>query len=69
MEPPTAETARTWATRFGIDPKRVLAYYSTNTLPYHVLYSPAGDVMFEGSGLYTADRIDQILKQHAPELL
>ena len=67
MEPPTAETARAWAARFGLDPKRVLAHYSTNTLPYHVLYSPAAEVLFEGSGLYTADRIGRILEQHLPE--
>lgn len=64
MEPPTAETATNWARRFNLDPNKVLAYFSTNTLPYHILYAPSGKILFQGSGLYNANKITNILKTH-----
>jgi len=64
MEPPTAETAMNWARRFDLDTDKVLAYFSTNTLPYHILYSPSGTILFQGSGLYNASRITNVLNTH-----
>lgn len=64
MQPPTAATARAWADRFGLDPERVLARFTTDTLPYHVLYSPRGEVLYQGSGLYDTARIIEILRMH-----
>ena len=66
MQPPTAADAMQWAERFGLDPERVLARFGTDTLPYHVLYSPRGEVLFQGSGLYGADRIAGILETYLP---
>ena len=62
MEPPSADTALAWAQRFGLDPERVLAHFSTDTLPHHVLYSPKGEVLFRDSGLYDRDRIIGVLR-------
>ncbi len=64
MEPPSADTAANWARRFDLDTDRVLAYFSTKRLPYHILYSPDGKVLFEGSGLYDAGRIMNVLNKH-----
>ena len=64
MEPPTAETAMNWARRFDLDTNKVLAYFSTNKLPYHILYSPSGKILFQGSGLYNASRITNVLNSH-----
>ena len=64
MEAPTAETAMNWARRFNLDTGKVLAYFSTNTLPYHILYSPSGTILFQGSGLYNASRITNVLNTH-----
>ena len=68
MRPPDAETARAWADRFGLSHERVLARFSTDTLPHHVLYSPTGEVMFRDSGLYDQDRILSILRAKTPVL-
>ena len=64
MQAPTAETARQWASRFDLEPDRVLARFSTDTLPYHLLYSPEGEILFQGSGLFTTDKIETIIDQH-----
>lgn len=68
MQPPTAESARNWATRFNLDPEKVVAKFSTDTLPYHILYSPAGDVLYQGSGLYNESKITAIIKSHTSVL-
>ncbi len=68
MEPPTAQTAMNWARRFNLDPEKVFAYFSTNTLPYHILYSPSGEVLHENSGLYSAGQITNILNAKTPLL-
>jgi len=62
MQPPSADTALAWARRFGLDPERELAQFSTDTLPHHVLYSPQGEVLYRDSGLYDQDRIIGVLK-------
>lgn len=64
MEPPTAEHARRWAERFNLDPESVLAKFSTDTLPYHLLYSPSGEILYQGSGLYNANKITGIINQY-----
>jgi thiol-disulfide isomerase/thioredoxin len=64
MEPPTADTAMNWARRFDLDTNKVLAYFSTNRLPYHILYSPSGTILFQGSGLYNAGKITNVLNTH-----
>lgn len=64
MESPSASTAMKWVKRFNLDPYRVLAKFSTNTLPYHVLYSPSGEILHQSSGLYSASMITGILKTH-----
>ncbi len=64
MESPTAETARQWANQFNLDPDMVLAKYSTDTLPYHLLYSPSGEILFQGSGLYSESKIVSIINKY-----
>ena len=64
MEPPSADTAMEWAQRFDLDTDKVLAYFSTNRLPYHILYSPSGAILFQGSGLYNAGKITSVLNTH-----
>lgn len=64
MEPPTAETAMNWARRFDLDTDKVLAYFRTNRLPYHILYSPSGKILYQDSGLYNAGRITNVLNTH-----
>ena len=64
MQSPTAETALKWANRFNLDPYRVLAQFSTNTLPYHILYSPSGEILHQDSGLYQAGKITSLLNSH-----
>ena len=66
MQPPAAGHARDWADRHGLDPDHVLAYFSTETLPYHILYSPGGEVLYRGSGLHRQARIASLLDQHLP---
>jgi len=66
MQPPSADTALEWARRFGLNTERVLAHFSTETLPYHVLYSPQGEVLFRDSGLYDQRRIVEVLKSKTP---
>ena len=63
MEPPSAETAMQWARRFDLDPDRVLANFRTNTLPYHILYSPSGAILFQDSGLFDAGKITRVLSE------
>ena len=65
MEPPSAQTAMDWARRFGLDTDKVLAYFSTNKLPYHILYSPSGAILFQASGLLDANKITHVLNTHA----
>ena len=64
MQAPTAETAQQWADRFKLDPQMVLAKFSTNTLPYHLFYAPSGEILFEGSGLYSEDKINNIINKY-----
>lgn len=68
MQPPSVQTARDWAERFGLDPERVLARFGTDTLPYHVLYSPQGEVLFRDSGLYDEDQVISVLRANTPVL-
>ena len=68
MQPPNAETAKAWADRFGLNPDRVLARFSTDTLPHHVLYSPNGEILFRDSGLFKQDRIVSVLREKTPVL-
>ena len=68
MQPPSPETARDWARRFDLDPSRVWARFSTDTLPHHVLYAPNGEVLFRESGLYDRDRILSVVRAKTPVL-
>lgn len=64
MEPPTAETAMNWARRYNLDTNKVVANFRTNKLPYHILYSPSGTILFQGSGLFNASKITNVLNTH-----
>ncbi|HEC15657.1 MAG TPA: hypothetical protein ENI99_03655 [Sedimenticola sp.] len=67
-EAPSAGTALDWADRYGLAHDRVLAYYSTRPLPYHILYSPAGDILYEGAGPLSIDQIVDIIRAKTPLL-
>ena len=68
VEAPTADSALSWADRFDLPLEKVLAYYSTKTLPYHILYSPEGEILHQGSGSYSAERIVDIIQTKTPLL-
>jgi thiol-disulfide isomerase/thioredoxin len=66
---PTHETARAWAQRFGLDPKRVVA--ATNlwsmTIPTHVLYSPEGQTLYCITGYLPANQIRSIISLYTQD--
>lgn len=64
--PATRETAANWALRFGLDPARVLATdLSAMTLPRNILYSPAGQVLFDRTGAMNAGEIQSALEKYS----
>ena len=54
----TVDTAKTWANRFNLDPKHVLAAdLWFKTIPEHRFYSPQGHTLFVHVGSLSADQI------------
>ena len=68
VEAPSAATALEWANRYDLPQDKILAYYSTKTLPYHILYSPTGDILYQGSGPHSTDQIVDIIGTKTPLL-
>jgi thiol-disulfide isomerase/thioredoxin len=61
----TVDTAKSWASRFGLDPKRVLAAELwSKTIPEHRLYSPQGHTLFVHVGGLSAKQITEILSYY-----
>ena len=64
-EPATVATASKWATRFGLDPARVLAADLTAmTIPKNLLLSPEGHLLFEKTGQMRAAEIRDVLNRY-----
>jgi hypothetical protein len=58
MDHATVDTAKAWSSRFGLDPKRVLAAELWfKTIPEHRFYSPEGHTLFVHVGGLSADQI------------
>lgn len=61
----TVGTAKEWAGRFGLDPKRVLAAELWfKTIPEHRFYSPQGHTLFVHVGALSADQIREIISYY-----
>jgi len=61
----TVATAKAWASRFGLDPKRVLAaelWYKT--IPEHRFYSPEGHTLFVHVGGLSAGQIREVISYY-----
>jgi hypothetical protein len=64
-DPATVATASKWASRFGLDPGRVLAADLTAmTIPKHLLFSPDGHLLFERTGQLRATEIRDVLERY-----
>ena len=64
-DPATVATASKWASRFGLDPGRVLAADLTAmTIPKNLLLSPDGHLLFEKTGQMRAAEIRDVLQRH-----
>lgn len=64
-DPATVATASGWASRFGLDPGRVLAADLTAmTIPKNLLFSPEGHLLFEKTGQMRAAEIRDVLNSY-----
>ena len=58
----TAATARAWAQRFGLEPRKVVASdLWTFTIPQHILYSPEGQTLYRKEGLHSESQVREVL--------
>ena len=64
MEPPTATTARAWASRYRLEPQQVIARFSTDRLPLNLFYAPDGSLLFSHSGLMSQRQVEDVLRTH-----
>ena len=61
----TVETAKSWANRFKLDPKHVLAAELWfKTVPEHRFYSPQGHTLFVHVGYLSADQIRKVIAHY-----
>lgn len=61
----TVDTAKAWASRFGLDPKRVLAAELwAKTIPEHRFYSPKGHTLFVHVGSLPANQIKEVMSHY-----
>jgi thiol-disulfide isomerase/thioredoxin len=61
----TVDTAKAWASRFGLDPKRVLAAELWfKTIPEHRFYSPQGHTLFVHVGALSANQIRGVISYY-----
>lgn len=58
---PTRHTARAWAREQRLPPDRVVAYASTISVPYHILYSPQGHELMRVTATLSAARLEGLL--------
>lgn len=63
--PTSPQLAKSWARRYGLDPKRVVAgdeWY--RTIPQHSLFSPRGQTLYNETGLHSDAQIRSVLAEH-----
>jgi hypothetical protein len=66
--PATRKTARRWARKHRLDPKRVLAADLTGqVIPRHILFSPEGQMLFLRTGYMPADEIRAVIAQRSSD--
>ena len=60
------QTAKNWAQRFGLNPEQVVAATNlwSRTIPTHILFSPAGQMLYQSTGALTASQIQAIASKH-----
>ena len=63
MQPPTGDTARDWAKKHKLKPEMVIARDLSETLPYNLLYSPEGEVLFRKSGLMQKNEVAAVINK------
>jgi len=65
MEAPDMHSIRQWSDKHHLDPRMVIARFYTDRLPYNLLYSPEGKILYRGSGLLQKDEIEKIIYQYS----
>jgi hypothetical protein len=66
--PATRKTARSWARKHRLAPKRVLAADLTGqVIPRHILFSPEGQMLFLETGYMPAEQIRAVIEQRGAE--
>ena len=61
----SVDTAKTWARRFKLNPKNVLAAELWfKTIPEHRLYSPKGHTLFVHAGALPASQIEEVISYY-----
>jgi thiol-disulfide isomerase/thioredoxin len=63
MEAPTVEHIKAWSEKYDIDSRKIIGRFYTDRLPYNLLYSPGGKVLFRYSGLMKSVEIEQVIKK------
>lgn len=64
IQAPNVQTIREWADKHNLDPQMVIGRFYTDRLPYNLLYSPEGAVLYQSSGLLNANEIRNIILHH-----
>jgi len=66
---PNQESARTWATRFELDPSKVVAATDqwSRTVPAHLLYSPEGHTLFTHTGGMSEEQIREVVTRYTAD--
>ena len=67
MSPATSATARSWASRFGLERANVAACAETRVIPSHMLFSPKGQLLYWKEGGHTLDMIQSVLAAEVPK--
>ena len=64
MQAPNVQAVREWADKHNLDPRMVIGRFYTDRLPYNLLYSPEGAILYQSSGLLNANEIRNIILHH-----
>ncbi len=66
---PDQQTARAWASRFGLNPENVVSATDLwgRVVPTHFLYSPEGHTLYEYKGGMSEAQIREVLARYIPE--
>ena len=67
----TIDTARQWASKYGLDPTLTLAADNlwSKTIPHHVFFSPDGQTLYRHTGSLSAAAIESTIDQRSDHWL